>query len=100
MIDWLNVLSNLLWILGLAELLATLSLAHWLAGLQGRSLRWGLAEPRFRLAIAAGFLLFGLDLTLAVEPWWYKIGWVGVIALSVWEGVAAWRAWPVETGRS
>jgi hypothetical protein len=95
--DWLNILYNTLWILGLAALLATFSLAHWRASWQGASLRRALSEPGFRLAVAAEIALFALGLTLLVEPWWYKIGWVGIMAFSLWEGIAAWRRWPGKT---
>jgi hypothetical protein len=42
--------------------------------------------------LAAGFGLFGLGLSLTIEPWWLKIGWLGVLGLAVWEGISAWRA--------
>jgi hypothetical protein len=44
--------------------------------------------------------LFALGLMLIVEPWWYKIGWAGLIGLSAWEGLIAWRAWPSQTKRN
>jgi hypothetical protein len=93
MIDWLNLLYNALWILGLAALLANLSLAHWLAGQQKKSLRQSLLRPSFRLTAAASILLFALGLMLAVAPWWYKIGWAGLMTLSVWQGIIAWQDW-------
>lgn len=99
MIDWFNVLYNFLWILGLALLLTVFSLAHWLAEQQKKSLRQNLAEPPYRLAIAAGFMQFALGLTLLMEPWWYKIGWIGVMALSFWEAITAWKEWAANTKR-
>ena len=92
MIDWLNLAYHTVWILGLALLLATFSLAHWLAGQRGPSLEAVLAEPNFRLVIALGFALFGLGLGLMVEPWWYKICWLGIVVASIWLGQTAWRA--------
>jgi hypothetical protein len=100
MIDWLNVLYNALWILGLAVVLTTLSLAHWLAEERGGSFRQSLSEPSTRLAIAFGFILFAVGLSFIVEPWWYKIGWFGLILLSLWEGGTAWRDWFVQTERN
>ena len=93
MIDWFNVLANALWILGLAVLLATFSLAHWLAGLQERSLGQVLSEPPFHLVSAIGILVFALGFVLLVTPWWHRVVWAGVLALSAWEGMAAWRDW-------
>ncbi|MBI1877581.1 MAG: hypothetical protein HYR94_05015 [Chloroflexi bacterium] len=100
MIDWLNVLYHLFWVLGLAVLLATFSLAHWQADGQQKSLRQSLSEPLCRLAVAVSIILFALGLMLIVEPWWYKIGWAGIIGLSAWEGMIAWREWPSQTKRS
>lgn len=97
MIDWLNVLYNFFWVLGLAVLLATFSLTHWQADRQQKSLYQDLSEPPCRLAAAAGIILLALGLMLIVEPWWYKIGWVGLIGLSSWEGIIAWRDWPSQT---
>ena len=91
MIGWLDVLSHAFWIVGLATLLATLSLVHWLAGMQDKSLRQGLSEPPSHLAIAIGILLFALGLMLIAAPWWHKIPWVGITVLSLWQGVVAWR---------
>lgn len=100
MIDWTTLLFAALWTLGLAVLLATLSLAHWLASRSQRTLRQTLMEPRFRLPTAAAFLLIALGLLLSVEPWWHKIAWAGVLALAAWEGIDAWRAWPGRAGKS
>jgi hypothetical protein len=92
MIDWLDVLYQLLWILGLGVILTTASLTHWLAEQSTQSMRQLLAGPACRLGMAAGLGLFGLGATLLVEPWWYKIGWLGVIAVSLWQGWTAWRS--------
>ena len=92
MIDWLNLAYQTASILGLALMLATLSLAHWLAGQRRQSLGQVLSEPDYRLAIASGFTLFGLGLGLMVEPWWYKICWFGIVTASIWLGQTAWRA--------
>ena len=96
MIDWFYVFANTLWILGLAVILASLSLTHWLANLQGQSFRRALTEPRVRLVNAVGFVMFTMALTLLVGPWWYKIGWIVVLALSIWEGYLAWRDWSAQ----
>ena len=72
-------------------LLATFSLAHWLTGLEGKPLRQGMSEPRFRLVISISILVFALGFVLLVTPWWHKIPWVGIMALSLWQGVVAWR---------
>jgi hypothetical protein len=91
MMGWLNLAYHIVWILGLALMLTTFSLAHWLAGQRRQSVGPVLAEPGFRLAIASSFALFGLGLGLLVEPWWYKICWFGIVAASIWLGQSAWR---------
>jgi hypothetical protein len=93
MIDWTHLLFTALWTLGLAALLATFSLAHWLIGRSDRSLHQTLMEPRFHLILAAVFVLVALGATFSVEPWWHKVVWAGVLVLSAWEGMAAWRDW-------
>ncbi len=69
-------------------------------GLQEKSLRQGLSEPRFRLVAAIGILVFALGFMLLVTPWWHIILWVGITALSLWQGVVAWRDRPGQTKRS
>ena len=93
MMGWTNLLFTVLWTLGLAVLLATLSLAHWLASRSQETLRQALMEPRFRLAMAAALLLIAMGLLLSVEPWWHKIPWAGIITLSLWQAFTAWRDW-------
>jgi hypothetical protein len=92
MIDWLDVLYQLLWLLGLGIILTTASLAHWLAEQSAQSMRQLLARPACRLAMAVGLGLFGLGAALLVEPWWYKIGWLGLIVGALWQGQTAWRS--------
>jgi hypothetical protein len=53
MIGWTSLLFTALWTLGLAVLLATLSLAHWLASQSQETLRPTLIEPRLASACPA-----------------------------------------------
>ena len=91
MIEWLNVLYQFLWILGLAVILTTLSLVHWLAQQSRQTMGQVLSQPAPRLAMAAGWGLIGLGAALLVEPWWHKIGWFGIVALTLWQGYAVWQ---------
>ena len=99
MIDWVKILYHVLWIVGLASLLAAFSLAHWMAGARERSLGQILTEPHFRLATAVSILLIALGLMLIVSAWWQKIGWFGMGIVCLWEGIDAWRHWPTNTSR-
>jgi Zn-dependent membrane protease YugP len=91
MIEGSRLVFHALWIIGLALLLAAFSHAQWAAGLHRRSLRKTLWRPRCRLAMAFGLILFALGLMLTATAWWLRVAWVGIILLSLWEGVAAWR---------
>ncbi len=94
MIDWIGVIVSAIWILGLALLLATVSVAY--ATTQGKSLRAVLGEPAFRLALIVGLVLFALGMTLSVETWWERGGWALVIGLASWGGVTTWRIFRVK----
>ena len=89
MIDWWGVFVSALWIMGLALLLATASIAYAFA--QGKSLRSVLSQLSFRLALTIGLALFALGMALSVDTWWERGGWALVMGLSAWDGVAAWR---------
>ena len=91
MLGWFDLIQHTLWIVGLAILLATFSLAHWRAGLQKRSLRQSLWRPAYRLAIAVGITAFALGLMFLTEVLWLKIAWMGVMVLSLGEGISAGR---------
>jgi hypothetical protein len=90
-IVWLDLLFHTFWIVGLALLLATFSLASWLTPGPQTSLWQRLTKPPFRLTIAISLFLFSLGLLLVTEPWGYKIGWAGLMALSLREGITAWQ---------
>ena len=93
MISFLEIVYNFFWILGLAILLSGFSLAHWQATQQKRLFRYVLSKPYFHLTLIVGLILFALGFMLTVEFWLYKIGWVGLIILSVALEVIAWRGW-------
>ncbi|MBI5034858.1 MAG: hypothetical protein HZB51_30405 [Chloroflexi bacterium] len=89
MIDWFGVLSAAIWILGLALLLATMSIAY--SSATDKSLLAVLGKQSYRLALTVGLVLFALGMMLSVEAWWERIGWLLVMGLGLWDGVAAWR---------
>lgn len=81
MIDWLALLFNGLWVVGLAALLATLSWASWRASETRCRLRDALNRASIRLAIHAGLALFCLGLALSDGRWWARALWA-LLALS------------------
>jgi hypothetical protein len=53
------------------------------------------------LSLAAiGIMVFALGFMLLVTPWWHKIPWVGIVILSLWQDVVAWRDESGQTKRS
>ena len=62
MINWINLVANSLWILGLSLGLATLGVLYWEGGVHALRLRDQLARPGPRLAINLAGLLFCLGL--------------------------------------
>jgi hypothetical protein len=75
MIDWGNLASNALWIVGLAVGLATLSYASWQASLHNEKFRQRLKHIPIQIALNLAGLLFsaGLaatsDTTLEIALW-------------------------------
>ena len=93
MIDWLNVLFNLLWVLGLALILAALSYADWLAHVRGLRTRQLLGTPTFRFCLSAGLGLVSLGLLLLSRGWLERLLWAGLVL------VLAWCAWSLQRER-
>ena len=62
--SWVGVFFSALWMVGLAVLLFTLSMTHWLATMQQSSLRQSMSESPFRQILIAGLMLFGVGLII------------------------------------
>ena len=89
MIDWLNVFTNAIWLVGLAICIATISYADWQAWAAGARLRSLLETPLYALALYSGLLLVGLGAALSTERWWERLAWA-LITLGF--AYSAWRA--------
>ena len=89
MIDWWELMTNLLWACGLAVSLAALSHADWRASRRGQGLRSAiehvLQNPGFILGIALACLGAGLG----VSECWARILWLllaaGFASKVVWD---------------
>ena len=92
MIDW-QVLFNLLWVLGLALILAALSYADWLAHVRGLRTRKLLGAPTFQHALFTGLGLVSLGLLLLSRGWLERLLWAGLVL------VLAWCAWSLQRER-
>jgi hypothetical protein len=90
MIDWWSVVTNSLWIMGLASALAILSWADWLAAGEGGGLGdvvdYAVHSPGFALSIA----LIAVGASLSVATWWERIVWLLVAAGLATHAVRAW----------
>jgi hypothetical protein len=80
-IDWWGVLSNLLWVLGLALLLATWSVAYYDARTQGVPTLRLLEVGGYSLSVTVGLILFCLGMVATEERLWAQVLW-GVLALA------------------
>ena len=96
MIDWANLLSNGLWVLGAAVILAALGFSYYQAQRRGERLRARLADPAFQAWLAAGLGLISLGLALIGPRWWQRVLWGLLCAASGWQLWDAWRDWATE----
>lgn len=86
MISVQSLLSNSLWVLGLAGVLATFSYMNWLRGIRCWSWPYTWNTPMFLTPLSLSLFLFsggmasaGL-LSVSPAPWWQLIAW-SVLAL-------------------
>jgi hypothetical protein len=75
MIDWWNVFTHALWIMGLAVALAVLSYSDWTTSCRGEgflaTLKHTVQEPVLLLGLAVTCLGAGLG----VDVWWRRVLW-------------------------
>jgi hypothetical protein len=91
MVDWVSLVLNELWILGLAIILAALSHADWLACTRRTQLRTLLAAPGFQLWLSVGLVLASLGMALLGPRWWERVLWALFCAMNTWRLCVAWR---------
>jgi hypothetical protein len=89
MIDWPSVLTNALWICGLAVCVTALGYADWKGHATQQGLRVTLNKPLYQVALWGGLALVGLGAALSSERWWEKAAWGIVAVLAV---VEVWLA--------
>lgn len=76
MIPWGGLLANGLWLLGLALLLATWSLAYDEGQRSGRRVRAVFRRRRYARASTVGLLLFCAGLAATETRWWARLLWL------------------------
>jgi hypothetical protein len=89
MIDWLGVVTNGLWMLGLAGMLATLSYFDYNTRSYGKPARQVLNAPMFIRSFSWAAATFCLGVAASGGSWWQRVAW---IVLAVLFGVQAWQA--------
>lgn len=70
MINWLSVVGNGFWIVGMALILAGFSYYYWLAGQLGHPLSQELSGRPFQRLAVGGLLLVGIGLALTAGGLW------------------------------
>jgi hypothetical protein len=96
MIDWWGLVSNSLWVAGLAVGLAAFSMAHYRARTERVPLRRRLQGLEFWVPFCIGMILFGLGLLFSAQDWWEKILGGLVAAGFVAETIRVWKHRPID----
>jgi hypothetical protein len=89
MVDWLGVVTNGLWVLGLAGMLATLSYLDYYARIRGQPVRQVLNAPMFVRPFSWAAVVFCLGVAASGGSWWQRAAWA---VLAVLFGVQAWQS--------
>jgi hypothetical protein len=96
MIDWLGVLTNGLWVLGLAGMLATLSYFDYHAKTRSLPLRRVLNAPMFVRPFSWAAVVFCIGVAASGGSWWQRLAWA---VLAVLFAVQAWKSCePADSG--
>ena len=90
MSEWWVVLSNGVWILGLAVVLAAFSRADWRATIQSERLRMVLRRPQFGIPFWVGTALTCVGLALCDHRWWVRALW-GILAVGFACEIGRWH---------
>ena len=81
MIDWLGVVTNGLWVLGLAGMLATLSYLDYYARIRGQPVRQVLNAPVFVRPFSWAGVIFCVGVAVSGGSWWQRMAWVVLAGL-------------------
>ena len=73
LINWNSLISNTIWILALAWLLAVISMAIWSARENNRKLSTELDQPNRQMQLNLGGMLFTVGLALVSAELWQMI---------------------------
>ena len=93
MINWLNLLSNSIWIIAIAFALAVFSIAYWETQTGGEKLRALFSEYRYAFPLILAGVVFCLGMAAISARWWEWIFWEILIVLL---GIQAYKIKKIE----
>ena len=92
LINWNSLISNAIWIISLAWLLAVLSMSIWSARENNRKLSAELDRPNHQMQLNLGGMLFCVGLALVSEQLWQMLILIALGVLFLVQVVLAARA--------
>lgn len=92
LINWNSLISNSIWILALAWLLAVISISLWSANQNNRTLSKELDRPSRQLQLNLGGMLFCVGLALVSDATWQMIVLIFLAVMFFLQLVIATRA--------
>ncbi len=94
MIDWRGVFANILWIAGLAVLLAAWSLGYYEGQRSQHPVRRVLAQQGYALTLTVGWVLFCAGMVATESRLWVQVLWGGLGVALIVERALEWRSAP------
>ena len=91
MIDWWLIVSNALWLVGGALVLAAVSYASWRASVSGERLRAALGQPRIRMTLGLAGTLACLGLAATSRSFVEVILWLALALVLAAQVGRDWR---------
>ena len=81
MIDWFNLIANLLWIIALALTLSVVSIARWEAIEKGQKLRDALNTNRWLVTLNTAGITFCGGMSALSDALWEQVVWLLLLVL-------------------
>jgi len=81
MINWLDLLTNSIWILALALALAIFSIAYYQSQQWEEKIRSVLNSPKYALPLNLSGALFCLGMAVTADRWWEIMLWIVLMVL-------------------
>jgi hypothetical protein len=92
MIDWINLGTNALWILGCILILATVSYASWQSAIKKEKFLQLLKQPPILFTLNLGGVFFCLGLAATSDTWVRAIVWIFLALAFTAQGIRLLRS--------